>query len=444
MKGQQLLPLKFRVLILDDEEYARNSSKLSLIVLGLEPVIAVGDTFEQLRASALSLARSRRCHLALVDTQLRTGDRTDQSGISLIPELKPAYCIVYSGSGRTDAAGMSLAHKLGAIDYVEKPKPDTDDEAINEAGDLGAVARVTKGESLSSVVMRVLKEYWNWELAYDLQKTHYTPKMILAQLFPPGTDVSPDDIADDEIDSLLRRAFVKDTHVLELESLEGILHTGTTPSLRRSVVLSCETHDEETKAVRREIIKLAPTEDIVRETHNYEQYVKPFLQHQYTALVLDQKASWDIGIIRYTDETTGRRRRFTEWYADNQPGQIARVINHLYGKVLKPWYDLHKGEANKSRESIVEHYTDPSRFKRFSSHITRFSERESTITVGTFSGLINPVVWVEQNKGQSWFRTYWNTYIHGDLHSGNIIVDEEAQAYVIDYERTGPGYCLRD
>lgn len=421
MKVQQPLPLRFRVLIVDDEEIARSSGALELELIGLEPVIAVGHTVDQLKKEAIQLARSRRCHLALVDTQLQTGDRTDRSGIGLIPDLKPAYCIVYSGSDRTDASTMNQARDLGAVAYVRKGHDD-----------------------LQTAIKEVLERHWNLKLKYDLQRTFYTPKAILSQLFPAGSEISSDDIPEDEIDSLLRQLFLKETHTLELESLERTLHSSTTPSLRRSVVLFCEARNEAIPGGRRQIIKLAPAGDIVREGENYDQYVKPHLQHQYTALVLDHKVSWDVGIILYTDETTGKRRRLTEWYADSQPGQIARVINHLYGKVLKPWYDLHKGEANKSRASIVEHYTDPFRFKRFSSHITKFPERESMITIGAFSGLINPVVWVEQNKGQSWFRTYWNTYIHGDLHSGNIIVDEEGHAYVIDYERTGPGYCLRD
>jgi hypothetical protein len=355
-----------------------------------------------------------------VDTQLRKGDRTDRSGISLIPKLKPAYCIVHSGTARTDAAAM------------------------NRARDLGAIAYVKKGDDLSAVVMRVLNEYWNWELEYDLQRTRFAPRAILMQLFPPGSDISPEDVPEDEIDSLLRRAFAKGTRFLELENLEGLLHTGTTPSLRRSVVLFCEAHDEEVMVRRKEILKLAPAIDIMRETENYNKYVKPHLQHQFTALVLDYKVAWDIGIIRYTDETTGRRHRFTEWYGDNQTRQIVKVINHLYGKVLKPWYDHGRGQGNKSRASIYEYYTDPVRFKRFSSHIDSFSERESIMAVGPLWELINPVTWVEQNKEQSRFHTYWNTYVHGDLHSGNIIVDDEAHAYVIDYERTGPGFYLRD
>lgn len=112
--------------------------------------------------------------------------------------------------------------------------------------------------------------------------------------------------------------------------------------------------------------------------------------------------------------------------------------------MLKPWYDLDRGEANKSRGNIFEYYTDSERFKRFSHHISGFTRRENTITIESLVGLINPVTWAERNKDQSRFHTYWNTLVHGDLHSGNIIVDDEAHTYIIDYERTGPGYYLRD
>ena len=423
MTGQQPLRLKFRVLIVDDEEFARNSSALFLAVLGLEPITAVGDTVEQLRESAMSLARSRRCHLALVDTQLRTGDRTDQSGISVIPDLKPAYCIVYSGTDngrdRTDATAMSQAHNLGAVAYVKK------------------------GEDLSVEIKRVLREYWNWDLKYDLQKTNHTPKTIIEQLFPTTLGIPSGDIPEDEVDSLLRRVFNKGARYLELENIEGG-DSSNAPSLRRSVVLFCEARDENGVARRREILKFAPEKDIKREKANYDQYVQPLLQHQFTALVIGYAVSWDMGMIRYTDETTGRRHRLTEWYADKQPLQIRRAIKHLYKNVLKPWYDLDRGEIRKSSGSIHEYYVDPTRFKRFGSHMSNFENRDDTINIEPLMGLINPVLWAEENKGLSRFNTYWGTLVHGDLHSGNIIVDDDARAYVIDYERTGPGFFLRD
>lgn len=418
-----MLRPKFRALIVDDEEFARNSSALFLAVLGLDPVTVVGDTVEQLRRNAMSLARSRRCHLALVDTQLRTGDRTDRSGILLIPDLKPAYCIVYSGTDngrdRTDATAMSQAHNLGAVAYVKK------------------------GDDLSVEIERVLREYWNWDLEYDLQKTNHTPKTIIEQLFPTTLGVQSGDIPEDEVDSLLRRVFNKGARYLELENIEGG-DSSNASSLRRSVVLFCEARDEYGVARRREILKFAPEKDIEREKANYDQYVQPLLQHQFTALVIGYAVSWDMGMIRYTDETTGRRHRFTEWYADKQPAQIRRAIKHLYKNVLKPWYDLDRGEIRKSSGGIYEYYVDPTRFKRFSSHMDNFENRDNNINIEPLMGLINPVLWAERNKDLSRFITYWGTLVHGDLHSGNIIVDDDAHAYVIDYERTGPGFYLRD
>lgn len=422
MIGRSSPPLDFRVLIVDDEELARASSELVVETLGLEPVIAIGETPDLLRRSAKDLAYDRRCHLALVDTQLRQGDRTDQSGISLISELKPAFCIIHSGSDdgrdRTDAAAMNRAHDLGPVDYVKK------------------------GDDLSSVIMKVLKEHWNWDLAYDLHKTNHTPKTIIEQLFPTALGIPSGDIPEDEVDSLLRRVFNKGTRYLELETLEE--PPSNAPSLRRSVVLFCEARDENGVARRQEILKLAPEKDIEREKANYDQYVQPLLQHQFTALVIGHAVSWDMGIIRYTDETTGRRYRFTEWYADKQALQITRAIKHLYKNVLKPWYDLDSGEMRKSSGSIYEYYFDPSRFKRFSSYMSNFANQDNTVNIEPLTGLINPVLWAEENKGLSRFNTFWGTLVHGDLHSGNIIVDDDAHAYVIDYERTGPGFFLRD
>ncbi|MEZ4659783.1 MAG: phosphotransferase [Caldilineaceae bacterium] len=56
---------------------------------------------------------------------------------------------------------------------------------------------------------------------------------------------------------------------------------------------------------------------------------------------------------------------------------------------------------------------------------------------------VNPVAWVGQNAAASAIAGARQAVTHGDLHGDNLFVDDE-HAWVIDFERCGPGPILRD
>ena len=64
----------------------------------------------------------------------------------------------------------------------------------------------------------------------------------------------------------------------------------------------------------------------------------------------------------------------------------------------------------------------------------------------SFPGLdqpfLNPVRWFQQNR--RWPTSLYTCYTHGDLHSQNILLDDNGQAWLIDFYRTGAGHILRD
>ena len=40
--------------------------------------------------------------------------------------------------------------------------------------------------------------------------------------------------------------------------------------------------------------------------------------------------------------------------------------------------------------------------------------------------------------------SHWQAYTHGDLHADNVYADQHGRTCIIDYEKSGPGYILRD
>ena len=433
-------PLRFRVLIVDNEETPRDLNAFTVSDLHLEPIVAVGK-YDALLKDALTQAQQKRCHLALVDMRLLNDkDPNDKSGLELISALpKHMFSMVVSGSDdgrdRTNATTLDEAHSVGAAGYagyVKKPHSETEDN------------RVQKGDKeLSTTILEVIQRHWNWSLTYDFARAGSSPDRILARLGLSDTNEVPPD----EVHNLLRRSYNHRENALSLESIEEPYElSDSAPSFRRSVVFFVDAYDKDGETIRHEIIKFAPRDHVDREYENYRNYVRR-LQHQFTALIEEEPVvTWDIGLIRYTDETVGERMRFTEWYRNSDNEHIKEAILHIFGTVLSPWYDPNRDQegAKKRNDSVYDHYTSPNSFRKLSSQMETFSHNESIRIATLPDTFLNPVLWAMKHREQSRFKSRWGTLIHGDLHSDNIIVDNDNRTYLIDYERTGRGYYLRD
>ena len=92
-------------------------------------------------------------------------------------------------------------------------------------------------------------------------------------------------------------------------------------------------------------------------------------------------------------------------------------------------------------ERLGDYYN---RVFKLSEHMPGFPEQDEHISIpGIRAPLLNPVHWLGRHMQQSAIVPYRLAVTHGDLHSDNLFVDGE-HAWVIDFERTGPGHILRD
>jgi CheY-like chemotaxis protein len=423
-------PFPIRVLVVDDEKYVRTSHELALKGMGYQAILALGNQPDLERDAELK-AHRHRCHLALVDMQLaKNMVPRDMSGQRLVSGLLPALSIIVSGSDdgidRTDAMAMTRSMEGGAVGYVKKGH---DDLAIE--------------------IAKVLKEHWNLHLKYDWKKTGYTPEGILTCLRPDRPELAEDwqcliDEMSDEVDNALCRLY-NDAKITELY-LEPIADVGNpyqTPldplSGRRSVVLYATPLRIDSRPQLRQVIKFAPREHVLAEVKNYEEFVADQLDHTGTALIKGSYLSWDIGVIRYSDETA-HRQRFTEWYRKHDADMIPKAVANLFGVTLARW---HTSDNRRSTLNVYEYYV--SEFKKLARQIETYPQRDEWLQVGDLPyKLPNPILWVTKHSSASQFLTRCQTIIHGDLHADNIFVGDDASTCIIDYERSGLGYFLRD
>lgn len=425
------LPIQFRVLIVDDESSPRLTNKRHVRRLGFEPITAEGIG-ESLIKDAEIRAYKNFCHLALIDMKLDSQVGNTTGGLSLLKKLPDhLMAVIVSGTDqgvhRTSPEVLTEAQKNKNVTYIKK-------------GDL----------EFRSKLWEFFKKHWNYQLLYDWSKTHIDPSKIISRLNIENKDGIQINIPSDEIDNLLMRAFNHEETELDIESVENpYASSDNASSLHNSVVLFAKVNSSDRPIHSSEIIKFAPKEDIKREYANYKKFVRT-LAHQFTALIESEPTlSWQIGMIRYTDETTGNRKIFTDWYKYKTSRDVNQAISHLFNIVLKPWYERRSEDVlyKEAEFSMYDYYTDVKLFRKLANQIEGFPNKERFLNIRSLDGsFINPVEWAKRHRYQSklGYGCCWFNLIHGDLHPGNIIVDEDAKTYIIDYERTGYGFYLRD
>lgn len=410
-----------RILVVENDPAIRADHAENLARWSYQPVVAEGMA-EALLEDARRKAREARCHVALIDMRLLDDyDRKDRSGLDLARELKQMIpgivVIVVSGYGDR-ATAVAALHEIGAADFVGKEE---------------GPAR------LREAIRKELGDTCTCDLHVDWFVNYY-PMDILAKLRLSCADVPCDEPA-----CVVRRLY-RQEHIsgVALEPIaKNYRPADRAPLVERSVVLVARAQSRAGHWHRGEMIKLALSDRIQQEVENYRQYVAPYLPNQRTARIEDRTNSsilWDIGAMRYTDIATEGRMPLRQWYVEASEAQLAALPDDLFVETLGGWYRSHTHSAP---NFIYDYYTRC--FPKLGQRLDDYAGQDATIVIPA-SGLRlrDPVQWAREHRYDSRFITRWDAFTHGDLHSENIFVDQFGQTSVIDYERSGPGYILRD
>jgi CheY-like chemotaxis protein len=397
------------VLVVDDDPRVQ-SDLIEMLDPADYDVQAARGSGETLIQDAERVAKRFRPHIVIVDLCLWGDCVRDLSGLEVIAALQSAHCILYSAYLSFDVIRQARADRVTWISKTESPQKLLD--AI-ESASRAACAR-------------------QGELQIRAPKDWFSPETVNT-LFP-SDDVPPADLVDD----LIRQLF-PDAHTVTLESLEDEAMTPGPVGRGRSVVVKVRRDDKRSPLV----LKLGPTRRIKQEAGNYARYIDGNVPGRFYAGIMDRpRFFWDLGGMLYTflDTRLNDLSSFAAFYRRHQdPQVILTPLRHLLSEV---WGDFYR-EPGGPPQPLFAAYERVLRLqKRLDTRVAR--NLEWPLNLGKVPpDLPNPIHWVQQHKNDATIPLTRLAITHGDLHGDNLFVNPN-HAWVIDFERSGPGPILRD
>ena len=398
-----------RVLVVDDDPRVQTDLKEMLDPTDYDVRGALGSG-ETLIQDAKQTAHRFRPHIVIIDLCLWGDCGPDQSGLEVIAALPSAYCILYSAHLSFQITRLARRDRVTWISKAESPQQLLD--AIESA------SRVTC--ALPGAPHISAPQDWS-------------PREIVETLFR-SHDVPPAGLVHD----LIKHLF-PDSHTITLEPLEDVAITAGPVGRGRSVVVKVWRDNRRSPLV----LKLGPEKRIRQEAGNYERYIDDNVRGRFYAGIMDQpRYFWDLGGLLYAflDTHLNDLSSFAAFYRHHQdPETILRPLQHLLGDV---WGDFYRDTSHPPQPLFAAYERVLRLQKRLSGRVAQNLVWPPNHP-GLPPGLLNPVRWVQEHQDDATLPLTRLAITHGDLHGDNLFVNPD-HAWVIDFERSGPGPILRD
>lgn len=411
---QRRLTTRPRVLVVEDEEAFRMIHEKNLRDWGYEPFVAQGQG-QDLLADAVRLANLHRCHFALVDLHLLDNyDPDDESGLELIPQLKPTEAIIVTGSRDPAKSTDAIKHR-GARHYLlKREKPAVILEGITEVA-----------EELCACKSGLAVEWGpNWSSAA-------VSHMLLGKEDPRIPEEQSDDI-------LLRLFPGSGERSLRVNPYKETRATTSSVIRPHSIVLLAHLGENQP-----EMVKLARAAKVSQEASNYDTYIPKAIAGRYRPTLESRCILWDLGGARYTFLGSEGLYSFAETFQQASPGRINQILTRFFTEIWAAPYR----EAQKPSMNLLDAYCrvlGRDWYERMME--TDFNHRAEFFGAGWKAGdLPNPLTWLKEKAQDPCAALQTEMAVtHGDLHGDNLLIDNNNIPWVIDFERTGPGPILQD
>jgi CheY-like chemotaxis protein len=411
-----------RVMIVDNDSRTCESLYELLSHWGYSVVVAEGEG-KALLSDALKKARECRCQAAIVDMRLIDDfDPDDKSGLDLVEKLKPTVSLVMSGYGDDQIVSESLEEK-GAVSFIGKQwSPEILKQKLEKA--MFSISAHKKNliiepfQTIDDVLQILFKDIGNEHLDQLCD--------VFARLFPSAQHLRIEKLGRDDDQSDFSTA-PRPTSVV-LKVYENLA-------------------EEELQPV---LVKLARAEKIEKEVSAYKNFVWRRLVGLYNANMEDSVVLWDIGGAIYSYFGNLSVTPFYQYAKVENLENIRYCLRNFFGSTWSRHYHSAKVKSNVSLFEIYRNVWGTKWYER----TLKFRDFDPAKIMGRElwkkAQAPQPVDWlirkVATNKLEDASRveTLSIAVTHGDLHGDNLLVDENNNAWVIDFERCGEGHILQD
>ncbi len=250
-----------------------------------------------------------------------------------------------------------------------------------------------------------------------------------------GEGVLPDDW------ELLARRLYADARRLVLKPLTGG-YSATT--------MRAESFDVDGRQMIPTVLKISSRANTDAEAEAYHRYVRTFILNNSTVIMGHAvQGAW--AALRYNFVGVNGAGRSLVWlgecYARQPVEETLPLFDEVFERVLRPWYGQTRREVLKP---YAAHEPAPRLFPRIAEDaaealgITADEPWMDCPELGR--RLPNPYHFLryEFPRRRDWSGLWFTSVTHGDLNLNNILVDEKANLYVIDFSETRPRNALAD
>ncbi|HZI60274.1 MAG TPA: response regulator [Pyrinomonadaceae bacterium] len=406
-----------RILVLEDEERWREIFGSALRTADYQVDIASSV------AEARDFLNHNFYHLAVIDVSMVFGDGSNREGLDFVGELE-----------RTEHGEGLKVILISA--YMEKTR-------VREAFKKFKVADFQDKYDFDEAnfltdVRKVVEDSINLNLEVQWESRGQRDQVVL-NLEVEGERVKRDTPLQarvaDELEDLLCRLFPE---------AQSLLVRPLTAGLSGSAVLRATPFLNEGAATP-VVVKFGAVKRIKREYENFKKYAEPFIRARSTNIIKLNQTTHLAGI---TYSLLGSRgddiKSFREFYPRHDLAQIQETLTRLFSETCAAWYANH---SPLRLCNLTNEYCQKLELTEEKLQIA-FSQLKGVQGKGQLyfdsikgRGFTNPLIASADREFQ---RSTYVCYTHGDLNSDNILVDESNEAWLIDFEYTGPGHILRD
>jgi hypothetical protein len=371
----------------------------------------------------MRLATRERVHVAVLDIRMESDpDHDDTSGLTLARQLDP------------------LIVKIMVTGYLNVPV------VRSSFGEASTFALVGKDE-LPAGLLDALKRAFaqevglNFDLSIRWQGIQLEEVARNLELANQPTQAVVQSEVEEVLGKLFQRADeIAVTPLIPAERMRSASQSG-------AVVLKVQPRYQDGWATP-VVVKLAIREMIGIEARNYKQHVERYINGFRHTLLQDKSETHLLGGIIYSLVGTPLEEcvDLGTFYAAHSAAEVVRALNDLFTKTCRHWYE---NRAAKQNYDLVALYAKSLKLSVAKveaalrrADMSNWADEAPLMIPEIKRAIVNPVVWLRQHSTLIAQVSLART--HGDLHSQNVLLDPNQQAWLIDFYRSGPGHLFRD